>query len=95
MAMRGWSRRSRRGSLAVSDAALAPSVVGRSRALEIVPSGDDFDADIADRYGWVNRTLDDDGLDAFIDTLIGRLTSFDREALAGVAQCAGAPCQGP
>jgi enoyl-CoA hydratase/carnithine racemase len=34
-----------------------PRLVGRSRALEIVLSGDDFDADIAERYGWVNRTL--------------------------------------
>jgi len=28
-----------------------PRFVGRSRALEIVLSGDDFDADIAERYG--------------------------------------------
>jgi enoyl-CoA hydratase/carnithine racemase len=48
-----------------------PRLVGRSRALEIVLSGDDFDADIAERYGWVNRTLDD-----------GDLDSFDRETLA-------------
>ena len=59
-----------------------PRLVGRSRALEIVLSGDDFDADIAERYGWVNRTLDDDDLDAFVDTLARRLTSFDRETLA-------------
>ena len=45
-------------------------------------SGDDFDADIAERYGWVNRTLDDDDLDSFVDALVRRLTSFDREALA-------------
>jgi SAM-dependent methyltransferase len=56
--------------------------VGRSRALEIVLSGDDFGADIAERYGWVNRTLDDDDLDSFVDTLVGRLASFDRETLA-------------
>lgn len=59
-----------------------PRVVGRSRALEIVLSGDDFDADIAERYGWVNRTLDDDELDAFVDALVRRLASFDREILA-------------
>ena len=59
-----------------------PRLVGRSRALEIVLSGDDFDADIAERYGWVNRTLDDDDLDSFVDTLVRRLTSFDRETLA-------------
>ncbi len=59
-----------------------PRLVGRSRALEIVLTGDDFDANIAERYGWVNRTLDDDGLDSFVDTLARRLASFDRETLA-------------
>ena len=59
-----------------------PRLVGRSRALEIVLSGDDFDADIAERYGWVNRTLDDDHLDSFVDALVRRLASFDRETLA-------------
>jgi enoyl-CoA hydratase/carnithine racemase len=61
-----------------------PRIVGRSRALEIVLSGDDFDADIAERYGWVNRTLDDEDLDSFVDSLVQRLASFDREALGGV-----------
>ena len=59
-----------------------PRLVGRSRALEFVLSADDFDADIAERYGWVNRTLDDGALDSFVDTLVQRLTSFDREVLA-------------
>jgi enoyl-CoA hydratase/carnithine racemase len=59
-----------------------PRLVGRSRALEIVLSADDFDADIAERYGWVNRTLDDNDLDSFVDTLVRRLASFDRETLA-------------
>ena len=59
-----------------------PRLVGRSRALEIVLSADDFDADIAERYGWVNRTLDDDDLDSFVDALVRRLASFDRETLA-------------
>jgi enoyl-CoA hydratase/carnithine racemase len=58
-----------------------PRLVGRSRALEFVLSADDFDADIAERYGWVNRTLDDKDLDAFVDTLVRRLASFDRETL--------------
>src|SRR6516164_5827910 len=59
-----------------------PRLVGRSRALEIVLSADDFDADIAERYGWVNRALGDDDLDSFVDTLAHRLASFDREVLA-------------
>ena len=59
-----------------------PRVVGRSRALEIVLSGEDFNADIAERYGWVNRTLDDNDLNSFVETIVRRLASFDREALA-------------
>ncbi|WP_230474809.1 enoyl-CoA hydratase/isomerase family protein [Dyella monticola] len=59
-----------------------PRLVGRSRALEIVLGADDFDADIAERYGWVNRTLNDADLDAYVDGLCARLASFDRETLA-------------
>ncbi len=59
-----------------------PRLVGRSRALEIALSGDDFDADVADHYGWVNRTLHDHELDPFVDALVRRLASFDRETLA-------------
>jgi enoyl-CoA hydratase/carnithine racemase len=59
-----------------------PRLIGRSRALEFVLSADDFDADIAERYGWVNRTLDDNALDSFVDTLARRLASFERETLA-------------
>ena len=59
-----------------------PRLVGRSRALEIVLSGDDFDAEIAERYGWVNRTLDDANLDSFVDALVRRLASFDPETLS-------------
>ena len=59
-----------------------PQLVGRSRALEIVLSGDDFDADIAERYGWINRAIDDAALDSFVSTLAHRLASFDRGMLA-------------
>jgi len=59
-----------------------PRLVGRSRALEILLSGDDFDADIAERYGWVTRAVDDKDLDSFVVTLARRLASFDRETLA-------------
>src|SRR6202035_4691253 len=50
--------------------------------LEIVLSADDFDADVAERYGWVNRALHDGDLDSFVDTLVRRLASFDRDVLA-------------
>ena len=45
-------------------------------------TADDFDADIAERYGWVNRTLDDGDLDSFVDALARRLASFDGKTLA-------------
>jgi enoyl-CoA hydratase/carnithine racemase len=57
-----------------------PRIVGRSRALEICLSGDDFDADIAERYGLVNRTLDDGELDAFVDNIASRLASIGRRS---------------
>ncbi len=59
-----------------------PRLIGRSRALEFILSADDFDANVAERYGWVNRTLDDGDLDSFVDVLVRRLASFDREPLA-------------
>ena len=38
---------------------------GRARALEIVIGGGDFDADLAERYGWINRAVPDQDLDEF------------------------------
>jgi enoyl-CoA hydratase/carnithine racemase len=43
-----------------------PLLVGRARALEIILGSDDFDADTAAQYGWINRALPDDDLDAFV-----------------------------
>jgi enoyl-CoA hydratase/carnithine racemase len=58
-----------------------PHLVGRGRALEIILSGNDFDGDTAERYGYVNRALPDSGLDGFVDALARRIASFDRRAL--------------
>src|SRR5882757_6299383 len=59
-----------------------PHLVGRGRALEIILGASDFDGDIAERYGYVNRALPDAELDAFVDTLARRIASFDRRALS-------------
>jgi enoyl-CoA hydratase/carnithine racemase len=32
-------------------------LMGRARALEVMLSGEDYDADLAERYGWINRAL--------------------------------------
>jgi enoyl-CoA hydratase/carnithine racemase len=52
---------------------LLPPLVGRARALEIILSGNLFDAETAERYGWVNRALPDEDLDEFVDSLARRL----------------------
>jgi enoyl-CoA hydratase/carnithine racemase len=59
-----------------------PLLVGRARALEIILGSDDFDAETAALYGWINRALPDEELDDFVDTLARRIASFDRAALA-------------
>ena len=61
-----------------------PQLVGRSRALEVLASGNDYDAVTAAEYGWINRALPDAELDGFVDRLAGRLASFDKHALATV-----------
>lgn len=60
--------------------------MGRARALEVTLSSDDYSAELAERYGWVNRTVDDEGLDALVDTLARRIASYDKESIAAVKQ---------
>jgi enoyl-CoA hydratase/carnithine racemase len=59
-----------------------PHLVGRGRALEIVLSGNDFDGDTAERYGYINRALPDAELDGFVDALARRIAALDRTAIA-------------
>lgn len=59
-----------------------PRIVGRGRALEILIAADDFDADTAERYGYINRSIPDAELDGFVDALASRIASFDRHAIA-------------
>jgi enoyl-CoA hydratase/carnithine racemase len=59
-----------------------PRLVGRGRAMEILIGADDFDGELAERYGYVNRALPDAELDGFVDALAIRIASFDRQAIA-------------
>lgn len=52
-------------------------LTGKARALEIILSGDDFDAETAAAYGWINRAFNDSELDAFVENLANRIASFD------------------
>jgi enoyl-CoA hydratase/carnithine racemase len=61
-----------------------PLLVGRGRALEIIAGADDFDAETAERYGWINRALPDAELDAHVERVATRIASFDAKPLAEV-----------
>src|SRR6185369_6152457 len=59
-----------------------PRLVGRARALEIVLGCDDIPADLAERWGYVNRALPPAELGPFVDRLARRIASFPPEAIA-------------
>jgi enoyl-CoA hydratase/carnithine racemase len=57
-------------------------LAGRARALEIILSGDDYDAQTAERYGWINRAIPDAELDGFVENLVRRISVFDQQTLS-------------
>jgi len=59
-----------------------PRLMGRGRALEVLLGADDINGDLAELYGYVNRSLPDAELDAFVDSLARRIASFDKQAIA-------------
>jgi enoyl-CoA hydratase/carnithine racemase len=59
-------------------------LVGRGRAAEILLGADDFPAELAERYGYVNRVLPDAGLAEFVDMFARRAAGFDKSAIAGI-----------
>ena len=59
-----------------------PRLMGRGRALEVLLGADDIPGDLAELYGYVNRSLPDSDLDAFVDALATRIASFDKRAIS-------------
>jgi enoyl-CoA hydratase/carnithine racemase len=59
-----------------------PRLMGRGRALEVLLGADDIPGDLAERYGYVNRSLPDSDLDAFVESLATRIASFDKQAIS-------------
>jgi enoyl-CoA hydratase/carnithine racemase len=59
-----------------------PRLIGRGRALEVLLGADDIPGDLAERYGYVNRSLPDAELDEFVDALANRIASFDKRAIS-------------
>jgi enoyl-CoA hydratase/carnithine racemase len=59
-----------------------PRLMGRGRALEVLLGADDIPGDLAELYGYVNRSLPDADLDAFVESLANRIASFDKRAIS-------------
>jgi enoyl-CoA hydratase/carnithine racemase len=51
-------------------------LLGRARALEVLLSADDYDADLAERYNWINRALPAAELAPFVSKLAHRIAKF-------------------
>jgi enoyl-CoA hydratase/carnithine racemase len=58
-----------------------PRLMGRGRALEVLLGADDLPGDLAEKYGYVNRSLPDAELDEFVDALATRIASFDKRTI--------------
>jgi len=56
-------------------------LMGRGRALEVLLSADDVPGDLAELYGYVNRSLPDADLDGFVDALATRIAAFDKQTI--------------
>jgi enoyl-CoA hydratase/carnithine racemase len=56
-------------------------LMGRGRALEVMLSAQDYDAELAERYGWINRALPASALDDFVKSLAHRIAKFPAAGL--------------
>jgi enoyl-CoA hydratase/carnithine racemase len=59
-----------------------PRLMGRGRALEVILGCQDFPAELAERYGYINRALPPEELTPFVEHLAYRMASFPSEAIA-------------
>jgi len=51
-------------------------LLGRARALEVMLGAQDYDAELAERYGWINRALPAAALGDFVRSLAHRIAAF-------------------
>ena len=59
-------------------------LMGRGRALEVMLSAEDYDAELAERYGWINRAVPAAELGAFVGSLAHRIARFPAAGRAAV-----------
>ena len=60
--------------------------VGLGRALEIIISARDFDADEAEAYGTINKALEPDEIGPYVDELANRIAKFPAESINACKQ---------
>jgi enoyl-CoA hydratase/carnithine racemase len=60
--------------------------VGLGRALEIILSARDFDADEAEAYGTINKALEPDEIGEYVDNLAKRIAKFPAESINACKQ---------
>jgi enoyl-CoA hydratase/carnithine racemase len=61
-----------------------PRLMGRGRALEVLLGSNDFSAELAERYGYINRALPADELAPFVEALAHRIASFPAHTIAHI-----------
>jgi enoyl-CoA hydratase/carnithine racemase len=66
-----------------------PRLIGRSRALEMILSGQDVRAELAERYGWINRAFPLKELGPYVEQLAFRIASFSPVAVRLAKQSIG------
>ena len=59
-----------------------PRLMGRSRALEVVLGGKDFNAEMAEKYGYINRALPPKELRKFVNNLAVRIAAVPLKTIA-------------
>ena len=70
-------------------------LMGRGRALEVLLSAVDYDAEMAERYGWINRALPAAALGDFVKSLALRIVSFPAFGVAAIRDRVNAVAQAP
>lgn len=63
-----------------------PTLVGRGRTFEILLGGDDYSAELAEKYGYVNRAIPDAQFEDFVVAYATRVSKWDRRVITEIKQ---------
>ena len=58
-----------------------PRLIGHGRAMELILSGNDMDAETAERWGYLNQIFAPDAITPYVDNLARRIASFPPTAV--------------